>query len=108
MSDVRESLRSLTKIERPWAIRLGHSEEMSNRERIAEVTHQKWVSESLIFLSESLVRSFLSKKQVICMEIRWANSQPWTTVYKNKNVKINKHPAEYQGHMVYALQSFAG
>ena len=37
MSDVSESLISLTKNERPWAIRSGRSEEMSD------------VSESLIF-----------------------------------------------------------
>ena len=30
VSDVSESLRSLTKNERPWAIRSGRSEEMSN------------------------------------------------------------------------------
>ena len=39
MSDVSESLRSLTKNEQPWAIRSGRSEEMSD------------VSESLISLS---------------------------------------------------------
>ena len=41
MSDVSESLISLTKNERPWAIRSGRSEEMSD------------VSESLILLTKN-------------------------------------------------------
>ena len=41
MSDVSESLRLHTKNERPWAICSGHSEEMSDCERIAQVAHQK-------------------------------------------------------------------
>ena len=45
MSDVSKSLRTLTKNERPWAIRSHLSEEMSDRERIAQVTHQKWANE---------------------------------------------------------------
>ena len=44
VSDVSESLRSLTKNER--------------------------MSELLIFLRESLIRSFLDKKQAICSEIK--------------------------------------
>ena len=39
MSVVSKSLRSLTKKERPCAIRSGRSEEMSDRERIAQVAH---------------------------------------------------------------------
>ena len=35
MSNVSESLRLLTKNERPWGIRSGRSEEMSDHERIA-------------------------------------------------------------------------
>ena len=42
MSDVSESL---TKNERPWAICSGRSEEMSDCERIAQVTYQKWANE---------------------------------------------------------------
>ena len=65
VSDVSESLRSLTKNE--WC------------ERIAQVacTKNEQISESLNFLRESLIRSFLGKKRAICSEIRWANSQPW-------------------------------
>ena len=50
MSDVSESLRSLTKNEQ--------------------------MSELLVFLSESLIRSLFCKKQAIRSENRWANSQP--------------------------------
>ena len=58
---------------------------MSNCERI---THQKWgtvsesfarnerISESLVFLSESLNRSFSRKKRAICWKNWWANSYP--------------------------------
>ena len=41
---------------------------MSDRERIAQVAHQKWaneMSESLVFLSELLISSFVGKKQAI-------------------------------------------
>ena len=46
---VSDSLRSLKTNERPWANRSGRSEEMSDRERIAQVTQDKWatVSDSL-------------------------------------------------------------
>ena len=62
MSDVSEPLRLLSKNEQPWVIRSGPSPEMS---------------ESLVFLSELLIRSFLGKKWAIRSENRWANSQPW-------------------------------
>ena len=50
MSDVSDSLILLTKNER--------------------------MSESLIFLCESLICSFFDKKPAIRSEIKWANSQP--------------------------------
>ena len=58
MSDVSKSLISLTKNERPWAIRSGHSEEMSD------------VSESLISLTKNermsdLLKTFWLKKSKI-------------------------------------------
>ena len=74
-----------------WANCSGCSPKMSNHERFAQVAQRKWaivseslrsltkierMSESLIFLSESLIRSFLDKKQAIPWEIKWANSQP--------------------------------
>ena len=58
---------------------------MSNCEQI---THQKWgtvsesftrnerISESLVFLSEALNRSFSRKKRAICWKNWWANSHP--------------------------------
>ena len=56
VSDVSESLRSLTKNE--------------GCERIAQVAHKnEW-------MSELLIRSFLGKRRAIRSEIRWANSQP--------------------------------
>ena len=79
MSDVSKSLISLTKNERPWAIRSGRSEEMSDvSESLISLTKNEPLSGSLIFLSESLIGSFFDKKLAICSEIKWANSQPWT------------------------------
>ena len=94
VSDVSESLRSLTKNERC--------------ERIAQVSYQKWatMSDSLWShrgnerswakrsgcspkMSKSLIRSFLGKKQAIRSENWWAKSQPWyrdtlsTCIHKN-------------------------
>ena len=75
-----------------WANCSGYSPKMSDHERFAEVAQRKWaivreslrsltknewMSESLIFLSESLIRSFLDKKRAILSENKWANSQPW-------------------------------
>ena len=86
-----------------WANISGRSPKMSDQERFAQVSQRKWaivseslrsltknerMSESLIFLSESLIRSFLDKKRAIRSEIKWAKSQPW------KNITIsfwNKH-----------------
>ena len=80
MSDVSETIRSLTKNERPRAIYSGRSEEMSDRERIAQVAHQnERMSESLIFL-RSLICSFLNKKRAIRLEIKWTIYQPWGIV----------------------------
>ena len=74
MSDVSESLNSLKSNEqfaqvaqRKWAIA---------NESLRSLTKNEQMSESLIVLSESLIRSFLDKKRVIRSEIKWANSQP--------------------------------
>ena len=75
MSNVSKPLISLTKNEQQWAIRSGCSEEMS--ESLISLTKNEWMSESLIFLNELLICSFLGKKQAIHSEIKWANSQPW-------------------------------
>ena len=75
VSDVSESLISLKSNERfaqvaqrKWAI-------MSKLLR--PVTKNEQMSESLIFLSESLICSFLDKKLAIHLEIKWVNSQPY-------------------------------
>ena len=74
-----------------WANGSDRSPKMSNHERFAQVAHQKWatmsnslrlltknerMSESLVFLSESLIRSFFCKKRVFRSENWLANSQP--------------------------------
>ena len=63
MSDVSESLRSLTKNERfaqvaqrKWAI---------VSESLRLLTKNEQMSESLVFLSELLIRSFVGKKRAI-------------------------------------------
>ena len=82
VSNVSKSLRVLTKNERPWAIRSGPSEKMSNCEQITQVAHQKWVNEWIAhFLSKSLIRIFLCKKRAIHLENQWANSQPWFIMF---------------------------
>ena len=75
VSDVSESLISLKSnerfaqvAERKWAI---------VSESLRSLTKNERMSESLIFLSKSLIRLFLNKKRAIHSEIKWANSQPW-------------------------------
>ena len=63
VSDVSKLLRLLTKNEWPWAIRSGHSPKMSDHEQIAQVAHQKWANEQIVFLSESLIRSFFQTNE---------------------------------------------
>ena len=61
------SFRLLTKIERPWAIRSGRSEEMSDvSQLLISLTKNERMSESLIFW----------QKTSDSLEIKWANSQP--------------------------------
>ena len=59
MSDVSESLISLTKNERPWAIRSGRSEEMSDHEQIAQVAHQKGANEWIAHYFERIAHSLI-------------------------------------------------
>ena len=71
MSDVSELLRLLTKNERPWAIRSGPSEEMSDREGIVQIAHQKWANEWIAHFFERFARSFIfGKKRAIRSENR--------------------------------------
>ena len=76
MSDVSQSLRSLTKNERPWAIRSGRSEEMSDREQIAQVAHQKWANEWIAHFFQQITH-LLIFGQKMSDSPRWGNSQPW-------------------------------
>ena len=78
MSDVSELLISLTENEQPGAICSGISEEMSDVSKsLISLAKNERMSESIIFLSESLICSFVDKKRAICSEIKWENSQPW-------------------------------
>ena len=77
MSDVSKLLRLLTKNERPWAICSGRSPKMSNHEQIAQVAHEKWANEQIAHFFEQIAHSLIfSKKRAIRSENRWANSQP--------------------------------
>ena len=90
MSAVSKLLISLTKNEGPRAIRSGRSEEMSDlSESLISLTKNERMSESLIFLSESLICSFLDKKRAICLEIKWANSQPCCTHTTEPNQSVH-------------------
>ena len=82
-----------------WANRSFRSSKMSDHERFAQVAQRKWamwanrsfrspkMSEWVnrsFFLSKSLIRSFVDKKQAIRSDIKWANSQPrivYTIIY---------------------------
>ena len=76
-SDVSEALRLLTKHEWPWAIHSDLSPKMSNRERIIQVVHQKWVNEwsACIFVQIAHSLSFLQKK-TIRSESWWVDFHP--------------------------------
>ena len=77
MNDVSESLISLTKNDWPWGIRSGRSEEMSNREPIAQFAHQKWANEWIAHIFEQIAHLLIfGQKGAIRSEIKWANSQP--------------------------------
>ena len=58
MSNVSKLLWLLTKNEGPWAILLGRSEEMSDREQIAQIAHQKWANEWIVHFLRKKNRSF--------------------------------------------------
>ena len=84
MSDVNESLISLTKNERPWAIRSDCSEEMSDvSESLISLTkNEQWVNRSFF---ERIAHSLIfGKKRGIRSDIKWANSQPWKNVLQLK------------------------
>ena len=84
VSNVSELLRSPTKNEQcEWIAQVAHQNwaTMSNSLTwLRSLTKNERMSESLVFLSKSLIRSFLGKKRAIGLENRWANSQPWNNV----------------------------
>ena len=59
MSDVSESLRSLTKNEQPWAIRSGRSPKMSDHERNPQFALQKWVKVRIPRFFEQIAHSLI-------------------------------------------------
>ena len=80
MSAVSESLRSLTKNERFKQIaQVTHQKWATMSESLRLLTKNEWMSELLVFLSKSLIRSFFRKKRVIHSKTNWAYSQPCST-----------------------------
>ena len=57
-------------------------------ESLRSLTKNERMSESIIFLSESLFRPFLHKKWAIRSEIKWANSQPWYLAGPDENIRF--------------------
>ena len=67
---VSDSLRSLKTNERPWANRSGRSEEMSDREWIAQVAQRKWATAS------ELLRLFKTNERFAQVAQRkWSNER---------------------------------
>ena len=74
MSDVSESLISLKSNER--FAQVAERKLAIVSESLRSLTKNERRNETLIFLRESLIRSFLDKKRAIHSEIKWANAQP--------------------------------
>ena len=89
MSDGSESLRSLTKNERPLAIRSGRSPKRSNHERFAQVAHQKWANEwiarflewiahsRILFFSMFYIHFFYFKNEQIAHSLFFGEQCEW-------------------------------
>ena len=93
-----------------WANRSGRSPKMSDHERYPHIAQMKWaivseslrlltkneqMSESLVFLRESLICSFLGKKRAIRLENRWAKSLPWFPQRPNPYFSPNYFTVSY-------------
>ena len=107
-----------------WANRSFCSPKMSDHERFAQDVQRKWamwanhafrspkMSEwvnRLIFLSESLICSFFEKKWAILLDIKWANSQPWTYLNLSlflENASLGILRIEYLGKIGKELRLF--
>ena len=68
---------------------------------LRSLTKNEQMSESLVFLSKSLICSFLGKKWAIRLENRWANSQPWREVKKRKAVGAPTAENSWKSENVY-------
>ena len=80
---------------------------MSDHEQFAEVAQRKWaivsellilltknerMSESLIFFSKSLIRSFLYKKRAIRSEIKWAKFPALYYIKRKVDISFDMPP----------------
>ena len=102
VSNVSELLRSLTKNVRPWAIRSGRSEEISDLERIAQVAHQKWANERIARFFEGIAHLLifgqkmsdsLGKPMSEFPALAWRNSSIKITGQSQlKGTVQSKHP----------------
>ena len=63
MSDVSESLSSFTKNERLWVICSCCSEDMSDREQIAQVANQKWANEWIAHFLEQIAHLLIFEQK---------------------------------------------
>ena len=77
---VNGSFRSPKMSDYEWFAQIAQRKWGIVRESLRSLTKNKRMRESLIFLSESLIFSFLDNKRAIHLEIKWANSQPWKVV----------------------------
>ena len=59
-----------------WIAHFAHQKWATMSDSLRSLTKNERMSESLIFLSELLICSFLDKNRAIRWEIKWANSQP--------------------------------
>ena len=83
MSDMSYSITSLFTKEQPWANRSGRSLQKNNRERFAQIAHDK-SGTGAIWSFKPANRSLVHKKRVNRSKYWWANSQPWPTACKHK------------------------
>ena len=89
VSESLRSLRSLKTNEWPWANRSCRSSKMSDVSKsLRSLTKNERMSESFVFLSKSLIRSFFRKTRAIRSENQWANSQPLVHVTWAANSRV--------------------
>ena len=74
-SDGSESLRSLTKNERPWGICSHRSEEISDREQIAQIAHQKWANEWIARFFEQIAHALIFGQKTSDYWLAWKTDE---------------------------------